>query len=482
MIESSILITIAILLPLVAAATINLFSDESKLRNYVGMGFAGLQIFTIFEMGKKFLAGDELKATFFEILPNIHITFELESLGLIYAAVASSLWLVTLIYAHGYMAVNGYKNLTRFYIFFSIAIACSMGIAFSGNLITMFIFYEILTISTYPLVTHKGDADTKKSGRTYLAILIGASLVLFLPAIVWTNLIAGTTEFTRGGVFGSSDILDNIIIALMLMFAFGIGKAAIMPVHKWLPAAMVAPTPVSALLHAVAVVKAGVFCIAKIIFYILGTEKLASIGGADLLAYLAAFTIITASLIAIRQDNLKRRLAYSTIAQLSYIVLAAAIFSTAGIVAAAAQIVAHAVAKITLFFSAGAIATATGKKQISDLDGMSRATPLIAFAFLITSLSMIGLPLLAGGESKNLITAAAHAADKDWIAYILYASMALNAIYYLPISYRMFFKKGDIEVKQKLPISIKIAVSITTALTILYFSYLDIILEVMSKL
>lgn len=481
-IEASVLIMIAIFLPILAAAAINIFSANQKIRDIIGIIFAGLQIAVIFQIISKFLNADKLQASSFEILPNIPIAFEVEPLGLIYAGVASTLWLVTLIYSFSYMQVNKHKNQTRFYIFFAISIACSMGIAFADNLLTMFIFYEALTFATYPLVTHKGDAESKKSGRVYLGVLVGGSIALFLPAIIWTNSLAGTLDFTNGGVFGGSNAIDNIFIALLLMFAFGIGKAAIMPMHKWLPAAMVAPTPVSALLHAVAVVKAGVFCIAKIIFYIFGTEKLAQIGGADWLSYFAAFTIITASIIALRQDNLKLRLAYSTIAQLSYIVLAAAIFNITGIIAAAAYIVAHAVAKITLFFSAGAIATSTGKKYISQLDGVGRKMPLIGIAFFITSLSMIGIPFIAGGEAKHLVEQAAISADKTWIIYILYTSMALNAAYYLPISYRMFFKKENVKIKIKTPILMKIAISITSLLTIFYFAYLEYILEIGEKL
>lgn len=481
-IESSVLLITAIFLPLAAAAVINVLSKTPKARDFTGMVFAAIQTLFVFTIASRYLAGETIKAEFFEMLPGITINFHVEGIGIIYAAVASFLWLITLIYSFSYLRANNIKNQTRFYIFFAIAIACSMGMAFSGNMLTMLIFYEAMTLSTYPLVIHKGGEKDKAAGRTYLRYLIGTSIVLFLPAIIWIFHTTGSIEFIKGGVFADTQVSNTVICVMLLMVAFGIGKAALMPLHKWLPAAMVAPTPVSALLHAVAVVKAGVFCITKIIFYIFGTAKLSQIADAEILSYIAAITIVIASVVAIFQDNLKSRLAYSTIAQLAYITLAASIFSLAAVIAASAQIIAHAVAKITLFFAAGSFATVAGKKKVSELDGLAQKMPLSSLAFLIASLSMIGLPMLAGGESKNLIEMAAIEADKMWIIYVLYLSMALNAIYYLPISYRLFFKKCDVRKKLRTPFSIKLALTITTILTITYYAYIDIAIDILEML
>ncbi|PIR31642.1 MAG: cation:proton antiporter [Alphaproteobacteria bacterium CG11_big_fil_rev_8_21_14_0_20_44_7] len=486
MMESSVLLIIALFLPFIAASGINLFSGQPNLREAVSLITSLILSVCLFEMGNRLLIGEVVEARLFEFIPGIALKFHLEPLGIIYALVAAILWFVTTIYSLGYMRANGKRNQTRFYIFFSIAIGCSLGIAFSANLFTMFIFYEALTFSTYPLVTHKGDEKSRKSGKIYLMMLVGASIAFFLPAIIWTENLAGTLEFTEGGILDQSGLSKLGLVFLLFLFVFGIGKAALMPMHRWLPAAMVAPTPVSALLHAVAVVKAGVFSITKIIFYIFGTHYLDDNSGGffstSLLAYIAAFTIICASIIAITKDNLKTRLAYSTIAQLSYIILAASIFSIASVKAAAMHIAAHAVAKITLFFSAGAFTTASGKKNVSELNGIGRKMPLVAIAFLISSLSMIGLPFLAGGESKLLIEHAAEEQNYGWITFVLYLSMVLNAIYYLPISYRAFFMKSKSgkEIVNNIPM--QIAITITTIFTITYIFYMDYISKLLEML
>lgn len=486
MMESSVLLIAAIFLPLISAALINLFSEKPKFREGAAIAVATLLCTVIYELYSRFTGGQTIEAHLFEIFPGIPIAFKLEPLGLIYAGIASFLWLISIIYSIGYISGVKEKNQTRFYIFFSIAICCSLGIAFAENLATMFIFYEMLTLSTYPLVIHRSGVDSKKAGRRYLGYLIGASIILFLPAIIWVEHLSGSLEFTSGGLIAGTKISDTAIVFLLLLFAFGIGKSALMPLHKWLPAAMVAPTPVSALLHAVAVVKAGVFCITKVVFYIIGIDTLSAINESALnpqiLSYIAAITLLLASTIAIFKDNLKARLAYSTIAQLSYVVIAASIFSLNAIIAAALHIVAHAVGKITLFFGSGAITMASGKKNVSELDGIGRQMPVVGICFFIASLSMIGLPFLAGGESKHFIEEAAKAANKEWISYALYISMALNAIYYLPISYRAFCKKPADDEKLKTPLSIKIAMIITTLLVVTYIFYIDILTNLLEKI
>ncbi len=253
---------------------------------------------------------------------------------MMFAALASGLWLVNSIYSIGYMRGNNEKNQTRFYVMFAVSLAATMGIAFAGNLFTLFLFYEVLTLSTYPLVSHKGDAATVQSARVYLGILISASIGLLLPAIVWTYAVTGGGDFVPGGILRGY-VQGPAVGLLLVLFVFGAAKAAVMPVHRWLPAAMVAPTPVSALLHAVAVVKAGVFTITKVIVYIFGIDFLFAEPSSGWLFYAAAFTIIAASLVALRQQNLKRLLAYSTIAQLSYVVMAVAILKPLAEVGAA---------------------------------------------------------------------------------------------------------------------------------------------------
>lgn len=479
--ESPVLMMLAIFIPLVVAAANVMFSKTPLVRNIFGISSALALFALVTTLVSRKLGGEVIEADYLEIMPGISLAFKVESLGLIYALVASLLWSVTLLFASGYMTARKKIHLTRFFTFFAIAISCSMGIAFAKNLFTMFVFYELLTFSTYPLVNHDETEKSKKSARVYLGILVGTSLAFLLPAIIWTYQLTGSLDFTNGGIFAESETPTYIKAIIMLLFAFGTAKAGMMPFHKWLPSAMVAPTPVSALLHAVAVVKAGVFIISKVVIYIIGAG---SFGGTeffspDIVLYVAAATIIISSIIALRQDNLKLRLAYSTISQLSYIVIAVALANLLAFKAAGLHIVAHAVAKITLFFSAGAIAVATDKKAVSEINGVGRKLPILGLCFFIASLSIIGIPFLAGGESKEMIKAAADQAGAEWVIYVLYISMALNAAYYLPISYRAFFKKYEGKEVVKLPTRVTLAIVITTTLTMSFVLYKGYLLEIM---
>ena len=283
---------------------------------------------------------------------------------MLFALVASSLWIVNSIYSIGYMRANEEPRQTTFYICFAVALGSAIGVAFAKNLFTLFLFYELLTISTYPLVTHKGNAEAVRAGRLYLLLLLGTSLVLFLPAIIATYALAGTLDFTPGGILGGK-AGAGVLALLLALYVFGIGKAAVMPLHFWLPAAMVAPTPVSALLHAVAVVKAGVFAVLKVVVYVFGLDTLASTGANEWLIFVASASLLIASFIALSRDNLKARLAYSTVSQLAYVVLGAALATTTSIIGSGLQIAMHAAGKITLFFCAGAIYTAHHLTEVS---------------------------------------------------------------------------------------------------------------------
>ena len=370
---------------------------------------------------------------------NFDIFFKLEPLGAAFAAIASSLWIINSIFTLGYMRGNKEKNQTRFFTFVAVAIAAVMGIAAAGNLITLFIFYEALTLSTFPLVTHKGDAKAKRGGTIYGLILMGTSLGLLLPAVIGTHVIAGTTTFQVGGVFGPE---TNLFAAslLLFLFAFGIGKAALMPVHPWLPNAMVAPTPVSALLHAVAVVKAGVFSILKVVVFIFGPALTAQTSMGTILAWVAAISIVLASVIALRQDNLKARLAYSTVSQLSYITLGAMLAAPMAIVGAGLQIIMHAWGKITLFMCAGAIYTVAHRSDISSFDGLGRSMPWVFGAFLVGALSIIGVPPMGGSWPKYFLMVGALDSGQAILMAALIVSSILNVIYLTPIAIRGFLK------------------------------------------
>jgi multicomponent Na+:H+ antiporter subunit D len=464
----------ALLVPLFGAVAIAITGRiNANLREATTLTTAGLLAVAVWSLLPLIQAGERPAVTVAEVLPGVPIAFTVEPLGMLFAALASGLWIINSIYSIGYMRGNKEKHQTRFYIMFAVSLAATMGVAFAGNLFTLFLFYEALTLATYPLVAHKGDEKTVRSARIYLGILLSTSIGLFLPAIIWTYTAAGTGNFTPGGIIEGH--LEGPAVGLLLaLFVFGIGKAAVMPVHRWLPAAMVAPTPVSALLHAVAVVKAGVFTVTKVIVYIFGVDFLFASPGSGWLVYAAAFTIIAASVVALRQQNLKRLLAYSTVAQLSYVVMAAAILKPLAEIGAAIHMVAHAFGKITLFFAAGAIYTAAHKTEIHQLRGIARRMPITMTAFTIGALSMIGVPPTGGFVSKWYILAGAFEADNYVAIMTIIASTALNAAYFLPIIYMAWFMRDATPAEEahgEAPWPSVLALAITAALTIAFFLF-----------
>ncbi len=470
------LLPLAVFVPLLGAVGIWLFGYAPNIREGATLLTSLVLLLVVGGLLPAVLAGERPTWLLVEMLPGLELKFVLEPLGMLFAGVAALLWPVASLYSIGYMRGNNEQHQTRFYLFFAIAIAASMGIAFAGNLITLFVFYEILTLSTYPLVTHKGNADALKAGRVYMGILLATSVGLLLPAIIWTWQVAGTTDFAAGGIIADK-LGGPMLTVLGFLFIYGIGKAALMPMQRWLPAAMVAPTPVSALLHAVAVVKAGVFSVVKVVVYILGVDTLAAAPGIEWLLYIAGFTIVAASTIALRQDNLKRRLAYSTISQLSYVIMAAMILAPISIVGAALHIVAHAFGKITLFFAAGAIYTAAHKTKVSELNGIGHRMPWTMGAFTIGALSMIGVPPAVGFISKWYILMGAFQAEQRVAVAVIILSTLLNAAYFMPIIYAAFFKApapGDQQVHGEAPLPIVLALSVTAAATLILFLFPEV--------
>ncbi len=476
-------ILVAISLPLAGALAIALSGRiHPNLREGVTLATAAALIWVVWGLLPTLMAGGRPAVEVSQIMPGLTIAFRVEPLGMLFAALASGLWLINSIYSIGYMRGNAEKNQTRFYVCFALSLAATMGVAFSGNLLTLFLFYELLTLSTYPLVAHKGDEATVRSARVYLGILLSTSIGLFLPAIIWTYMVAGTGDFVLGGILLGK--LSGPEVGLLLgLFVYGIGKAAVMPAHRWLPAAMVAPTPVSALLHAVAVVKTGVFAITKIIVYIFGVDFLFATPSSGWLLYVAAFTIIVASLVALRQTNIKRLLAYSTIAQLSYVVMAAAILKPLAEVGAAIHMVAHAFGKITLFFAAGAIYVASKKTEIYQLRGIGRRMPWTMAAFTIGALSMIGVPPTAGFVSKWYILAGAFEAENLVAVFTIIASTVLNAAYFLPILYMAWFEREEPGGKEhgEAPFAAVLALCITALLTLGFFLFNGPVIELESQ-
>ncbi|MCB1601449.1 MAG: monovalent cation/H+ antiporter subunit D family protein [Xanthomonadales bacterium] len=464
---------LCLLIPLAGGAGIVACRRWPNVREAVTLSTAVALFLSAISVLMDLKAGLTPRLMLAEPIPGVALALRAEPLGMMFALLASGLWIVTSVYAIGYMRAKREQNQTRFYLCFAIALSGAMGVALAENLFTLFVFYEMLTLSTYPLVSHAGDRNAVKGARTYLGILLATSIGLLLPAIVYTYSIAGTVSFTPGGILAGKAGQTEAAL-LLALFVLGVGKAAVMPVHRWLPAAMVAPTPVSALLHAVAVVKAGVFTITKVVIYIFGTDFLASIPAERLLVYLAGFTVISASVVALRQDNIKRLLAYSTISQLSYIVLAALVLTPFAEIGAAMHMVAHAFAKITLFFTAGAIYVAAGKTQVSQLDGIGLRMPLTMAAFTIGALSMVGVPPTAGFVSKWYMIAGAFQNDLYFVLAVLIISTALNAFYFLPIIHRAFFRTETVAPRidhGEAPWPMTAALIFTAALTILFFVF-----------
>ena len=435
---------LAIMVSLIAACLILLTGERSRnLRESWTILASVVKFMVVVSMVPAVLEGKVLEYTILSIAPGLLLQFRVDALGIFFAVTASFLWIITSIYAIGYMRALDEHAQTRFYTCFAVAISATMGVAFSANMFTTFLFYEIITLSTFALVGHKQTPDAIKGARKYLTYLLGTSVGFQLFAIFLTYHAAGTLDFSNQGILAESGASDTLLIVIFILFMAGIAKAAMMPFHSWLPAAMVAPTPVSALLHAVAVVKTGVFVVLKVVLHIFGIDLLSRLGLGTALAYFASFTIIIASVIALRQDNLKRRLAYSTISQLSYIILGVALLTVSGITGSIMHIVLHAFGKITLFFTAGAIYVATHKTEISELDGIGKQMPFTMGAFTLGALSMIGLPPLGGFISKWYLFIGSMEAGQIPIIIVLVASTILNACYFLPIVYVAFFKEPN---------------------------------------
>ena len=441
---------LAVAISLLAAAIILCLHQRPNLRDTVSVIAASLKFLIVISMAPLVLAGGTLDFTLFEILPGVDFAFRVDALGMVFATVSSLLWILAALYSIGYMRSLNEHAQTRFFASFAVSLSAAVGGAFAANLFTLVIFYEALSLVTYPLVYHKEDAESWTGGRRYVVYLVGASKSFLLAALALTYQLAGTLDFMPHGLFGAVEASSGILTIVYFCYLIGFAKAAIMPFHAWLPAAMVAPTPVSALLHAVAVVKMGVFCMLRVIFHVLGIDLMSRLGLGIATAYLVSFTIITASIYALTRDDLKARLAYSTISQLSYIILGAVMLTPLAAVGGVIHIVAHAFSKITLFFCAGSIYCASRRRNISDLAGIGRRLPWTMGAFFIGSLGMIGIPPSGGFISKwYLVVGSVEAGEMVFLAVLL-VSAVLNAAYFLPVTYTAFFEKEKIPNDQSL--------------------------------
>lgn len=470
--QDSIWPLMAILVSLCGAIPILASKRNPNLRESWTLLIAAAKVVIVLSLLPAVLNGAVYELTIAEVIPGVPLALRVDAMGMFFALVASILWLFTSIYSIGYMRALEEHDQTRYFASFAVAISATIGVAFAANLLTLYLFYEMLSLSTYPLVTHHQDAEAKSSGRKYLTYILGTSIGFALPAMLLTYSLAGTLDFTQGGILADSGASPATLGLILVLFLFGFAKAGIMPFHGWLPAAMVAPTPVSSFLHGVAVVKVGVFSILRVIFHIFGPELLIDVNLGAVITTLASITILVASLIALTQDNLKRRLAYSTIGQLSYMVLGAGMLTAAGMTGGLLHIAMHAFGKITLFFCAGAIFVASGKKYISQMDGLGKRMPMTYLAFFFGSLSIIGMPPFGGFISKWSLVSGAVNSDQLVLLLVLLFSSFLNALYFFPIVYRGFFlsaAEGEPEGIKEAPLLCLIPLTITALCSLALF-------------
>ena len=469
----SLLLLLALLIPLAAAALIPVVGRHENLRESVTLVAAGSMVLVVLAMLPEVLGGGRISITLLPLLPGGDLALRIDALGMIFALTASVLWLLNSVYSIGYMRALREHDQTRFYFCFAVAIAAAMGIALSANLVTLFVFYEILTLITYPLVVHVGTPEAMRAGRKYLAYLLGGGICLLAATIV-TFTLTGTTEFIPGGFLAGAGAALSLQV-LFILFMAGFVKAAWMPVHAWLPAAMVAPTPVSAFLHAVAVVTAGVFGVVRVAGWVYGTDLMAALGLGTVLAIIASFTIITASLFALAEDNLKRRLAYSTVSQLSYILLGVSMLSIAGMTGAMIHIPFHAFQKITLFFCAGAIIVGAGREAISDMQGIGQKMPVTAAMFAAAAAGICGLPPFCGLISKVYLSLGAVQAGELILLGVIIASAVLNVAYFFPIIYTMIIARPPderaLDDVREAPLAMLIPIVLTVIASIAFFFF-----------
>lgn len=432
---------LAVLIPFVGSLCVMLLKNNPNLREFASCCASVLLFVIVLSFIPAVLDGNVLKFQLFHLLPGLSITLRADGFSMIFAMVASSLWMIAVFYSMGYMRSLKEHAQTRFNACFALAIFGAMGVALSDNLFTLYLFYEIVSICTYPLVAHHQDREGYLGARKYIVYLTTTAKMLLLPAMILIYVLVGNLDFPHNISTGMlpADTESWVVVMLYVFCLFGFAKNGIMPLHHWLPGAMVAPTPVSALLHAVAVVKVGVFCTTRTMLYVFGVETMARLNLGIYTAYFVSFTIIMASVIALSKDNLKARLAYSTVSQLSYIILGVALLTPHGIHGGLIHIVNHAFSKITLFFVAGAIYVVTHKKNISEMSGLGRSMPFTFGAFAVASLSMIGVPPVAGFTTKWYLLVGSMEAHQVGILLVLIASTVLNVGYFAPVVYQGFF-------------------------------------------
>lgn len=482
-IESTKLIT-AIMVPLIGSVAVMLSGEKrTNLRESCSVVSAVIMFSIIASMVPDVLAGRTLHCVLFKILPGVSVTLRADAFSMIFALAASFLWILAAFYSMGYMRGLNEHAQTRFNACFALALFGAMGVAFSDNLFTLYLFYEIVSVCTYPLVAHHQDQEGYDGAQKYIVYLTTTAKAFLLPALVLIYVLTGTLDFASNistGIFPAG-VNSTLVTILYIFCILGFAKNGVMPFHHWLPGAMVAPTPVSALLHAVAVVKVGVFSTTRVMLYTFGVDTMDALNLGIPTAYFVSFTILMASVIALSKTNLKARLAYSTVSQLSYIILGVAMLTPASINGGLIHIANHAFSKITLFFCAGAIYVATHKKDISEMSGLGRTMPFTFAAFGIASLSMIGAPPVAGFVTKWYLLVGSMQAHQIGLLLVLLASTLLNVGYFAPVTYNAFFGKRPAgepyEGIKEAPLSMVIPIMIAATISVVIGIFPDFMMQ-----
>ena len=484
---SSLTPLIVVLLPVTAALLVLLTGERFRnLRDTWSTIAALVMVAVVASMLPDVLAGRVPQTTLIELSPGIDITLRADSAGMIFGLLASCLWVLASVYAVGYMRAEHEHKQTRFFTAYALSLGAAAGVAFSANLLTFVLFYELLSLVTFPLVTHRETEAAILAGRKYLAYTLSGGLLL-IGGTAWIHMLGIDGTFVAGGLLADETISKTTSWALLALLMVGVGvKSAVMPLHGWLPSAMVAPTPVSALLHAVAVVKAGVFGVVRVLVFVFGAELLREMNAWQVIAIFAAATLLIGSILALRHDNLKRRLAYSTISHLSYIVLGVALLGPIALTGALLHIVGHGVTKITLFFVAGAINAQTHKENVSQLDGIGRQMPITMGAFTLAALSMAGIPPFVLFTSKFYLGWGAAEVDQQIFMVIYLISGVLAAGYLFPVVYRAFWKSstdhmvyGEADMRMVAPLAITGVLALFLGIAPnLPFSFFDLASEV----
>jgi multicomponent Na+:H+ antiporter subunit D len=472
---------LALLAPLLGAAAVVLAGRRPNLRESCSFAAAASLFALVASLVPEVLGGGRPVARLFAILPGVSLTLRADTFSMLFALVASFLWMVTVFYSLGYMRGLHEHAQTRFNACFALALFGAIGCAFADNLFTLYLFYEVVSLSTYPLVAHHQDEEGYEGGRKYLVYLTATVKGMVLPAMAGIYLLTGSLDFAdniRTGIFAGGEN-RTLVTILYVCCLLGFAKNGLMPFHNWLPSAMVAPTPVSALLHAVAVVKVGVFSTTRVMLYVFGVETMDALNLGIPTAYFVSVTILLASVIALSKDNLKARLAYSTVSQLAYVILGVALLTPSGIQGGLVHIANHAFSKITLFFCAGAIYVASHKKEISEMDGLGRVMPWTFTAFAVASLSMIGAPPVSGFVSKWYLALGSLEAHQAGLLAVLLASTLLNAGYFVPVTVRAFFGRlapEDRHLKEA-PAAMLVPLLVTAAISVVLGLFPDVFLS-----